>query len=98
MVQGLVLRGIYLADKTAREHFYLGGIKNFFPQEWSEFISLVPQKNRNNPEKYYYEKMIKGGKESKKFEDAWAKIELSLLRIYTPKKKLEKMLIEKNKR
>ncbi len=96
MVQALVVRGIYLADKTAREHFYLGGIKNFFPQEWEKFISLVPHAHRKNPEKYYYKKMLHGDKKTrKKFLDNWVGIELALLRLAPHKKEFKKEMTGK---
>ncbi|MBI4044179.1 MAG: prolyl aminopeptidase [Candidatus Diapherotrites archaeon] len=91
MVSGLVLRGIYLADRTAREHFYLGGIKNFYPAEFEQFISLVPKKHRNNPEKYYYQKILHGNKrERKKYLDEWVRIELSILHLAPDQKELGK--------
>lgn len=96
MVNGLVLRGIYLADKTAREHFYLGGIKNFFPAEFEKFISLVPEKNRKSPEKYYYNKILHGNKkEQQKYLDEWIRIELSLLRLAPNQKELGKEMTGK---
>lgn len=96
MVQGIVLRGVFLADRTGRQHLYLGGIKNFFPKEWSNFISIVPKKQRNNPEKYYYKKMLsKNRKTSQKYAKAWTKIELSLLRLKHDKKELNRLLGKK---
>ncbi|MDO8633918.1 MAG: prolyl aminopeptidase [archaeon] len=96
MVLGLVLRGIYLADRTAREHFYLGGIKNFYPAEFEKFISLVPKKHRKSPEKYYCQKILHGNKkEQKKFLDEWVRIELSLLHLAPNQKEIGKEMAGK---
>lgn len=93
MVNGLVLRGIYLADKTARKHFYLGGIKTFFPKEYERFISLVPVSQRKQPEKYYYNKMLSKNKKTReKYLDEWIRIELSLLKLRSGKKEVAKEL------
>lgn len=79
-VMGLVLRGIWLANKYALEHYINGGIKNFFPDVWERFAKLVPE--GENPVNYYLEQMLSSDKEkSDKYAYEWAYYEMSFYTI-----------------
>lgn len=79
-VMGLVLRGIWLANKYALEHYINGGIKEFFPDVWDRFAKLVPE--GENPVDYYLEKMLSSDKEvSDKYAYEWAYYEMSFYTI-----------------
>lgn len=79
-VLGLVLRGIWLANKYGLEHYMKGGIKEFFPDVWDRFESLVPK--GENPVAYYLEQMLSDDKEkSDKYAYEWAYYELSFYTI-----------------
>jgi proline iminopeptidase len=44
---GFILRGVFLSRR--REiHWFLYGIKLFFPETWRDFASFLPEKERNN--------------------------------------------------
>lgn len=79
---GLILRGIWLANKYGLEHYIGGGIKEFFPDVWNRFMKLV--KKGENPVGYYLKNMLSEDEEiSNKFAYEWAFYESS---FYTIKK------------
>lgn len=91
-VLGLVLRGIWLANKYGLEHYIGGGIKEFFPDVWNRFNSLV--KEGENPVDFYLKNMLsKDKKISDKFAYEWAYYEMSFYtinKIADPKEILKK--------
>ena len=79
-VAGLILRGIWLANKYGLEHYINGGIKEFFPDVWERFAKLVPK--GENPINYYLEKMLSADKKiSDKYAYEWAYYEMSFYTI-----------------
>jgi len=79
-VLGLILRGIWLANKYGIEHYIGGGIKEFFPDVWDRFNKLV--KTGENPVSYYLQQMLsKDEKISDKFAYEWAYYESSFYTI-----------------
>ncbi|OQX81591.1 MAG: prolyl aminopeptidase [Bacteroidetes bacterium 4484_276] len=79
-VSGLILRGIWLANKYGLEHYIGGGIKEFFPDVWDRFVKLV--KEGENPVDYYLKNMLSDDKKvSDKFAYEWAYYEMSFYTI-----------------
>jgi len=79
-VKGLILRGIWLANKYGLEHYINGGIKEFFPDVWDRFAKLVPE--GENPVDYYLDKMLSDDKKvSDKYAYEWAYYEMSFYTI-----------------
>jgi proline iminopeptidase len=79
-VLGLILRGIFLANKYSLEHYINGGIKEFFPDVWDRFVKLV--KKGEKPANYYLKKILsKDKKISEKFAYEWAYYEMSFYTI-----------------
>ena len=79
-VKGLILRGIWLANKYGLEHYINGGIKEFFPDVWDRFAKLVPE--GENPVNYYLDKMLSDDKKvSDKYAYEWAYYEMSFYTI-----------------
>jgi len=79
-VSGLILRGIWLANKYGLEHYIGGGIKEFFPDVWERFANLVPE--GEHPVKYYLKQMLSDDKKiSDKFAYEWANYEMSFYTI-----------------
>ncbi len=80
-VLGLILRGIWLANNYGLEHYIGGGIKEFFPDVWERFASLVPQ--GEHPVKYYLKQMLSADKKiSDKYAYEWAYYEMSFYTIH----------------
>lgn len=81
-VLGLILRGIWLANQYAINHYIGGGIKEFYPEVWNRFEYLVPK--GENPVDYYLKMMTNDNKNlSDKYAYEWAYYEMS---FYTIKK------------
>jgi proline iminopeptidase len=79
-VLGLILRGVWLANKYSLDHYIKGGIKEFFPDVWERFIKLV--KKGEDPVDYYLKKMLSGDKKtSDKYAYEWAYYEMSFYTI-----------------
>ena len=79
-VRGLILRGIFLANKYSLEHYINGGIKEFFPDVWKRFVK--PVKKGENPADYYLKRILsKNKKISEKFAYEWAYYEMSFYTI-----------------
>jgi proline iminopeptidase len=79
-VLGLILRGIWLANRYAIDHYIGGGIKAYFPDVWERFGKLV--KKGEDPAKYYLSQMLTADKEtSDKFAYEWAYYEMSFYTI-----------------
>jgi len=79
-VLGLILRGIWLANKYAINHYIGGGIKEYFPDVWERFSKLV--KRGEIPAEYYLKKMLSADKEiSDKYAYEWAYYEMSFYTI-----------------
>jgi proline iminopeptidase len=41
-VAGMVLRGVFTATKEEIEHYYHGGVRNFFPEAYDRLLSSLP--------------------------------------------------------
>jgi len=81
-VAGMVLRGIWLANKEDIDHYIRGGSALWYPDVWERFASLVPEKHRSDPLAYYYKKMTSGPiKERESFAYEWARYELSIIHL-----------------
>lgn len=96
-VAGMLLRGIFLNTKKENDYLFNGGVKNHFPDVWNRFIKLVPKKYQKDPVAYYYKKINSTNhKIRKKFMYEWAYYEMSLLKIKSTKKAVEKSMKEYN--
>lgn len=79
-VRGLILRGIFLANEYSLDHYINGGIKEFYPDVWNRFVSLV--KKGEKPANYYLKRILsKDKKISEKFAYEWAYYEMSFYTI-----------------
>lgn len=57
-VIGLILRGIFLCRSEEIEWFYqAGGASKIFPDHWQEFVSLIPEQERDNIVAAYYQRL-----------------------------------------
>jgi proline iminopeptidase len=95
LVNGILLRGIYLARKWDTDYTFGGGAEEFFPDSWERFISLVPKKNRKgrNIINYYVNKMkSKNKKTAKKYAYEWSRYELSMISMNSSETVIKKDL------
>lgn len=55
-VMGMILRGIFLNRNSDVQWLFGGaGANRVFPDYWEEFLSIIPENQRNNPLLAYYE-------------------------------------------
>lgn len=98
-VRAMALRGIFLADAAAIQHFVGGGAGAFFPEVWDRFVAPVPEEERHDVAKFYLERMLNGAEEEReRFTYEWARYELSLLKLDWEATDLEEMLEHYNYR
>ena len=55
--KGLILRGIFLLRQMEIEWFYQEGCSYIYPDEWEEYIAVIPKNQRNNLVKAYYKQL-----------------------------------------
>ncbi len=82
-VNGLVLRGVFLARPSEMEWVHLGGgASAIYPDAWDEFASFVPQVHREKPLHAYYEMLTSDDPNvRKKAATAWARWEASIMSL-----------------
>lgn len=81
-VQSLVLRGIFLVRKAEINWFYQDGAGRFYPEEWDNFVSVIPLEERGDLVKAYHKRLNSNDeKEIKKAAIAWSKWEGSTSRL-----------------
>ncbi len=92
-VLGLILRGVFLANKEALDYYINGGVQNFFPEVWEHFQGLVPKNTKDSFAKYYYNKMCSDDQlVSEKFAYEWARYEMSIYKMGVKDAEIEEIL------
>ena len=54
--QSLILRGIFLMEQDEIDWF-LYGLRHVYPDEWDEFVSIIPERERGNLLKAYHKRL-----------------------------------------
>lgn len=57
-VMGMVLRGVFLAREKDLRWFYQEGASLIFPDYWEEFISSIPEEERDNLIKAFHKRLL----------------------------------------
>lgn len=92
-VLGLILRGIFLANKESLDYYINGGVQNFFPEVWEHFKDLVPKNTGDSLAQYYYDKMCSNDQSvSEKFAYEWARYEMSIYKMGVKDTEIEEIL------
>lgn len=88
-VKGIVLRGLFLADKRSRFFFEKGGIKNLYPHVWKRFRSKFLAISDQDIMCHYHNEILRGSSRSDELS-----LELNLygLIINSPKTELHQAL------
>ena len=95
-VTGMVLRGVFLGRKQDIMYTYGGGAQDYFAEAWERFISVVPQRKRNDVIGYYASQMRSRNRHTrKKFAFEFAYYELSLLKLNMQHKDVMKIMKKK---
>ena len=56
-VLGLILRGVFLCRQQDLQWFYQDGASRIFPDYWEDFLAPIPESERGNMVKAYYERL-----------------------------------------
>ncbi len=56
-ILGLILRGIFLCNENDKKWFFEYGVNQIFPEHWEEFISHIPENERNDLISAYYRRL-----------------------------------------
>ncbi|TDL99566.1 MAG: prolyl aminopeptidase [Flavobacteriaceae bacterium] len=80
-VRGLLLRGVFLANKESIDYYLEGGVKKEFPEVWKRFSQNVPSDSKCTIAEYYSNKMINGNPNEKRFYAyEWSFYEISIFK------------------
>jgi len=96
-VDGMILRGLFTATKAEIDHFYHGGVRNFFPEVYDKFIgSLQVPSGQAIPD--YLLDLIQDSDSTKqkKFSRIWAEYEIKISALELNDNELEKELKDFN--
>src|SRR5699024_2221626 len=81
-ILSLILRGVFLGNREAIEHYLNGGVKSFYPEVWKRFIQNIPNDFKGHPTEYYYKIMANGEEEqARKLAYEWYLYESSIVRL-----------------
>jgi len=89
-VLAMILRGIFLCREQELGWIYGGGAARFYPEEWQEFSSLIPEEERNDLLRAYHQRLT-GDNELARMAaaKAWAKWEAKTSAIQPSKTVLQ---------
>lgn len=89
-VLAMILRGIFLCRDQELDWIYGGDAARFYPEEWQEFASLIPENERDNLLRAYHQRLT-GGNELARMAaaKAWAKWEAKTSAIQPSKTVLQ---------
>lgn len=92
-VKGLLLRGLFLANKESIDYFLNGGVEGVYPKIWKRFRKNKPDNSTLSIPEFYLEKMINGTPEEKKFYAyEWAFFEISVYKKSITPKEVDQIL------
>ncbi|KAM0754541.1 proline iminopeptidase [Meredithblackwellia eburnea MCA 4105] len=83
-IKSLTLRGIFTLRKCELDFFYQGpGTSFLFPDQWDEYIAVIPEEERGDMVKAYY-KRLTGTDEKVRAEAgrAWSRWEMATSRLH----------------
>ena len=63
--KGLILRGIFMLRKIEIDWFYQEGCSNIFPDEWENYLKIIPENERSNLVKAYYKRLTSKNKKTR---------------------------------
>jgi proline iminopeptidase len=80
-VSGLILRGIFLS-RTQELNWFLGEVRQFYPEPWEKLITYLPEHQRNNPLKAYADVIFSKDKAlAAAYAIEWNRFEASIMTL-----------------
>ena len=83
-VRGMILRGIFLARPSEIDWLFKeGGASEIYPDRWKEFVSAIPEDERDDPVRAYHRRMIGEDEETRlATARAWTTWEGSIMNLF----------------
>jgi len=96
-VKGMVLRGVFTATKEELNHFYHGGVSEYFPEVYEKFTSSLPEPDKR-PLPEYLLKLIQSDDpaQREKYSKIWAAYEFRIAAIHFPENVINQILANYN--
>ena len=63
--KGLILRGIFMLRKMEIDWFYQEGCSYIFPDEWENYLKIIPENERSNLVNAYYKRLTSKNKKTR---------------------------------
>lgn len=63
--KGLILRGIFMLRKMEIDWFYQEGCSYIFPDEWENYLKIIPENKRSNLVNAYYKRLTSKNKKTR---------------------------------
>ena len=63
--KGLILRGIFMLRKMEIDWFYQEGCSYIFPDEWENYLKIIPENERSNLVNAYYKRLTSINKKTR---------------------------------
>jgi len=81
-VRHLVLRGVFLGQRSELDWFYGGGAGGFFPELWARFVDPIPAEEHGDLVAAYHRRLFSGNMvEEMRFARLWAQWENALASV-----------------
>lgn len=92
-VAGLVMRGVFTATSEEIDHFYHGGVRQYFPGVYDRLVSSLPDPNRRPLPEYLFE-LIESDDLSvrDKYAYEWARYEIRIAALDFSDEEVEELL------
>jgi len=72
-VRHLILRGVFLGQKSELDWFYGGGAGRFWPEAWARFADLIPEQEQDDLIAAYGARLFSGDlMQETRYARAWA--------------------------
>jgi proline iminopeptidase len=96
-VYGLVLRGVFTATRAEIDHFYHGGVREYFPRVYDRLLAALPDPDRRPLPEYLFE-LIESKDDSVRDRIAyeWARYEIRISSLDFADDKVEELLSDYN--
>jgi len=97
-VRGMIIRGIFLARPFEIEWLFKeGGAGEIYPERWHQFISAIPENERDDPVGAYHRRMTGDDEEARLVASrAWTTWEASIMNLFPDPEALDAMREDKS--
>lgn len=81
-LKAMVLRGVFLMTRAELDWFYGGGAARFWPEQWQNFIGVIPKEEQDDLIAAYHKRLFSGNRDTEiAHAQAWVKWENALASV-----------------